>query len=289
MPEIQTYQVGAAQHGGASRAAAFRRPLHTFAGPARWAIGQWAGLVGLVAAALLWELLARSGVLPEEVPPVTSMLASLGHEVATGSFWSELGQTIVVTLVGMAIATVIGVVLGIAIGASTLTYQLTQGVVEFLRPIPPLVYLPFVLLVVGANTEAGIVLVVTAAVWPVLVQTAYGVHDVDPVMRDVATAYGLSLPERIRCVIVPTTLPFVASAIRIAVMMALIVTIGIELLGTGGGLGGAVYFAEQQGQYADMYSYALVAGILGVLFSAALMAGERRVLAWHPIYREDAR
>jgi ABC-type nitrate/sulfonate/bicarbonate transport system permease component len=217
------------------------------------------------------------------------MLQTLAGEAVTGEFWQQLGETVVVALAGMAIATGIGLALGIATGASPLVYRLTQGVVEFLRPIPPLVYLPFVLLVVGANMRAGILLVVTAAVWPVLVQTAYGVRDVDPVMRDVAEAYGLDRVERIRCVVVPTTLPFVASSIRIAVMMALTVTIGIELLGTGGGLGGAVHTAEQLGQYPEMYSYALVVGVLGVLISAALMFAERRLLSWHPTYRQEGR
>jgi ABC-type nitrate/sulfonate/bicarbonate transport system permease component len=221
------------------------------------------------------------------VPTITAMFQSLWREVPTTDFWSQLGQTILVAMAGMAISACIGIVVGIVIGASDLVYRLTLGIVEFLRPIPPLVYLPFVLLVVGANMRAGIVLVVTAAVWPVLVQTAYGVRDIDPVLRDVAAAYGLTRVERMRSVVVPTILPFVASAVRIAVMMALIVTIGIELLGTGGGLGGAVHNAEQLGQYADMYSYGLVAGVLGVLISSCLLFVERRVLSWHPSYRED--
>lgn len=242
-------------------------------------------VVGTLGFAVLWELLTRTHAVPEEIPPLTTVISKLVSLLGESAFWMAARQTLTAWVLGLGISALIGVALGVAIGTSWVFRELTYAVVEFLRPLPPLVYLPLAILVMGATTETTVVLVVSSAVWPILLQTATGVRDADPVLKDVARAYRFSRRDRILSVTLPGAGPFVATGLRLSASMALIVAVGVELLGTGSGFGGAMYHAEQFGDYSTLFAYAVAAGILGLAMNAGLVRAEARLFSWAPAYR----
>jgi ABC-type nitrate/sulfonate/bicarbonate transport system permease component len=245
-----------------------------------------AAVSGVLTAAAIWEIAARASVLPDEIPACSTTIERIWVALGTSKFWTQVGETLSAWAIGLGVAFVIGMLLGILIGSSDVVRDMTDVVIECLRPIPPLVYLPFMLLVLGATPKATVVLVVTAALWPILLQTSYGVRDVDPVMRDVARAYGLTLRQRITAITIPVAAPFVATGVRVSMMMALVVTVGVELLGTGGGLGGEMYLAEERGDYTTLFAYAVSAGLLGVALGTITTRAERSLLGWHQAHRK---
>jgi ABC-type nitrate/sulfonate/bicarbonate transport system permease component len=131
----------------------------------------------------------------------------------------------------------------------------------------------------------ALVLIVFGSVWPVLLQSMYGVHQVDPVARDVAHAYQFRRRETIWGVVLPSAAPFVATGIRIAATMSLLLAVGAELIGDAPGLGQSISVAEQNGQVPQMYAYIVVSAVLGVLINLALLRLERRTLRWHAAHR----
>ncbi|GII87540.1 nitrate ABC transporter permease [Sphaerisporangium siamense] len=244
-----------------------------------------ATVVGVLVAA---ELVIRSGVVGTHFPTITATGRALGREVTQAGFWTAMGETTYAWLAGFGLATLIAIPLGLGIASSRFAFRSSRLLIDFLRPIPPVAILPLAVLVLGTGTQMKIWLVVFSALWPVLFQTIYGAQDVDPVARDTARAYGLSRLERYRYVVVPSAAPYIATGLRLAATIALVVTIATELIVGSAGLG----YRINQVRYADdtpaMYALIFVAGILGWLITVCFRYLEKRLLHWHHSQRVEA-
>jgi ABC-type nitrate/sulfonate/bicarbonate transport system permease component len=249
-------------------------------------------LVPLAAAALfalVWDLLCSQGIFPSVVPRMESILSALGSQVTQSEFWSAAEQSLTAFLISFGLASLIGISVGIAMGLSSVVDRLMDGLVELLRPVPGLAYLPFVILYFGASVTSTVIIATLDAIWQILKQTAYGMREVDPLLRDTGRVYGLTWRQRLRVIVIPGAAPSVATGLRLGATVALLTTIGIEVLGTGSGLGGIIYNAEKYGQYSQLYALGLAAGILGLLINGALALVERRALFWSAAYRSLTR
>jgi ABC-type nitrate/sulfonate/bicarbonate transport system permease component len=245
----------------------------------------WLGVVAVLA---LCELVARAELLSSrDFPPVTDWGRALFELVDDGSFWTAVGETMQGWALGLGIAIVIAVPLGIVIGSSRLLYRALRGVIEFLRPIPSVALIPLAILVWGTGLESKVFLAAFASTWPLLMQTLYGVQDVDPVATDTARSFGYGRVQRLVRVTLPSTVPYVATGVRIASAVALILAVTAELVIGSPGLGREINLARQGGATDLMYALIAVTGLLGWALNVALARVERRVLRWHPSQRAE--
>lgn len=247
------------------------------------------GTAGLLAALAVWELLPRLGLVDADyLPPASRVLTTLGGLLGEGSFWAQLGQTLLGWASGLALALVAGVVVGFLIGLLPGLRPLTASTIEFLRPIPSVALIPLVVLLYGSRPQSALVLVVYASFWQVLVQVLYGVADVDPVLRDTARSYRLSRWAQVRTVVWPTALPYVLTGFRLAAAVALILEITAELIVGVPGLGKAIGVAQSSGAVPKTYALVIVVGVVGIAVNLAARAAERRALRWHASVRKEA-
>lgn len=252
----------------------------------RWTIST----LGVAAFLVLWLVLGLAGVLPPtSFPGLPATVAALGRELVSGGFWSAIGATLAGWGLGLLIGVVAGVVLGTLIGLSGVLRISTAVVVEFLKTVPIIAILPLAILVLGTGLTTKITLVAFGVLWPLLVQTIYGVRAMDPVIRDTATALGIGPLRRFSVVVLPSAAPFIATGIRVAAAGALILTIVVELIAGGSGLGVLISTAALSGAQAlpAMYARIIVAGILGFAMAALITRAERRLLRWHEAYRPE--
>jgi ABC-type nitrate/sulfonate/bicarbonate transport system permease component len=119
-----------------------------------------------------------------------------------------------------------------------------------------------------------------------LFNTRSGVTEVEPGLVDAARVSGLSRAAIIRRVVLPSALPAIATGLRIAVTIALALTIIAEMTGSGDGLGYYILSSGQGGNYEPMYVGVIVASLLGAGLPLLLHAAERRVLHWNVAYRD---
>lgn len=245
---------------------------------------QLACIAAVIAA---WQASVVFGWLPNsEVARPTDVAQRLRHLVTTSGFWSAVGSTAHTWVIGLLLSIAIAVPVGLLFGASNLLYRMFRVTIDFLRTIPPIVLLPLALLVYGAREKTALLLVVFGSVWPLMLQVMYGVHQVDPISRDVARAYRLRRQDLVRSVVLPSAAPFVATGVRIAATMSLLLAVGTELLGGVPGIGAEI--STDQGEAAlipDMYAYIIVATVLGVVLNLLLAGLERSALSWHPSHR----
>src|ERR671910_930593 len=158
--------------------------------------------------------------------------------------------------------------------------------IEFLRPIPSAVLIPLLFLTLGTNIKSELFLAAFGAFWPLLVQTMYGVRDVDPVATDTARSFGVGRLERLVRIKLPSSLPYVATGLRISSTVALILAFTAELFMGTPGLGQAMNFAQSYALNDQLYALALATGFLGLAIHVAMTWLERRALRWHPSQRE---
>jgi ABC-type nitrate/sulfonate/bicarbonate transport system permease component len=249
-----------------------------------WAL-PWAGVLTVLAA---FELASRAGVVSgSNFPPVSDMFRALGDLVVTSAFWTSVWNTLQGWAFGLGIAAVISVPLGILLGASRGLYRALRGVVEFLRPIPSVALIPLAVLVYGTGLESKVFLAAFASTWPLLLQTIYGVQDVDPVATDTARSFGFSRAQRLVRVTLPSAVPYIATGVRISSSVALILAVTAEIVIGAPGLGRDVNLARQGGAFEEMYALIIATGLLGWGLNVLFTRAERRVLHWHPSQRGE--
>lgn len=245
-------------------------------------------LAGIILALVVWEFVPRAGLVPQRyIPPFTTVLPEFVAALGRGEFWIAAGNTLSAWAVGLSIGLVVGVLLGVVIGASAAAYRATRFVLEFLRPIPSVALIPLAVLLFGIDGQMKISLVTFATVWPILIQTVYGVRELDPVARDTARSFGYSRWDVFRHVTLPTAAPSIATGIRIASALAIVIAVTAELITGVSGLGAEVLFAQSAGSSVRLYALIFAIGIVSYALSQAIEAVERRLLRWHVSFRKE--
>ncbi|MER5306072.1 ABC transporter permease subunit [Streptomyces lasiicapitis] len=238
------------------------------------------GALGVLGAFVVVEVVARSGVFDAAaLPPASSVLARAGEMVVDDGFLGDLWVTVSAWLSGLGLAVLFAVPAGLLLGSLPRLDTAALAVVELARPIPSVALIPLAILVFVEPDRVERSLVCYAALWPILLNTLYGLRDVDPVAKETLRSFGFGVVGVLWRVSLPSAGPFVVTGVRIAASVGLIVVVSAELRAGGeGGLG--VYLLETQsgGGRADlMVAGACWAGVLGVLANGGLVWVERRL------------
>jgi ABC-type nitrate/sulfonate/bicarbonate transport system permease component len=242
-----------------------------------------------IAAALgLWELVVRGGVISQQdLPTMSATVRELWSLMETRGFWVAFGETVRGWALGLGIATALAVPIGIVLGSSSFAAAAFRVPIEFLRPIPSAALIPLLFLTLGTTLKSEVFLATFGAFWPLLVQTMYGVRDVDPVAIDTARSFGVGRVERLYRITLPSSIPYIVTGLRISSAVALILAFTAELFMGTGGLGQMMNFADSFGLYQQVYALALATGFLGIAIHFASAGLERWALRWHPSQRGE--
>lgn len=247
------------------------------------------GSLGIVLAFAIAEVVSRTGLVsPQDIPAPTDVLAEFFRQMGTTAFWQATADTMAGWAVGLAIAVVAGVTIGMIVGSSVYVWAALRPTIEFLRPVPAVALIPLAILVWGQDLGSKVFLIVFGALWPMVVQTMYGVSQVDDVARDTARSFRLGRLDRIRHLILPSALPFIATGLRIASAAALIIGVTAEIVIGNPGLGNALALAQAGGNTVHMYALILTTGLLGVLIHIVFSSIERYFLRWHVSQRRPS-
>jgi len=244
------------------------------------------GLVGLAAFLLLAQLPGSSGGLSRPVLPLAStVLARAAGLVSNRGFLIDLAATLEAWAAGLAIAVAVAVPGGLVLGNVPGARSATRALVDFLRPIPAVSLIPLAALLLGPGLEMNVTLIAYAAAWPVLLNTIYGLDDVDPLAKETLRAFGFGRFAVIRRVCLPSAAPFIVTGIRLASSVAIVVSIGVGVVTgriDGNGIGAFIADASTSApNTAVVLAAALWAGVLGLVLNALIAWAGRRALPWH--------
>lgn len=245
------------------------------------------GAAGFIVSIILWQLMATGPLAVGRFPTAIETFEKFLGLLPSASFWEEAWLTVQIAVGGFLLAIVVGIVVGIAVATSPVTRHATRAILEFLKPIPPIVLLPLVVLVLGPTVNMGMFLVFYGCALPIIMQTAAGVFDVDPVAKATARSFSMGNFETLWRVVLPSALSYIGTAIRVSVPASLIIAVVAGLLGGGPGLGKGLLNAQMTGSFSLLFAYVLALGILGLGFQAVSEFITRRMLHWHPTYRTE--
>jgi ABC-type nitrate/sulfonate/bicarbonate transport system permease component len=244
------------------------------------------GIVPILLLIGLWELSSRLGLVsPVLLPPFSDVLARLGDLVASGELLSALWITTYRALIGLAIATVVGMAVGLAMARVSLARWFFNPVVAIGFPLPTITLLPVFTLWFGAGDESKIWLVALTCFFPIAISTFEGARNMNRQLVWSAQSLGSRGPWLFLRVILPASVPFVFSGVRVALPLAVIVTFVAEMVGGGGGLGFLLIYGYRFLQTPTVLAALIAVLIFGVLLDQLLLRSKRLLLPWDAIGR----
>jgi ABC-type nitrate/sulfonate/bicarbonate transport system permease component len=256
--------------------------------PGRLATGALTRVGGIAAVLGLWQLLSATGVLPSDsFPSMAAVFRSVVDQLSRAAGWRTIGDTLAGWGIGFAIGAAAAILVGTAIGLSRLAFRSTILVIEFMKTIPVIAILPLVMLQFGGTLKMEYTVVAFGVFWPLVIQVVYGVRSMDPLVRDTAEVLRVTGLRRFSSIVLPSAAPFIATGLRIAAAVALILAVIAELIGGAAGLGRAILVAEDSGASALplMYALIVITGLTGILIAGVFTLLERRLLRWHQRFR----
>ena len=243
---------------------------------------RWLGLLLVLGIIGLWEGLTRSGLLnPSNFPPITTVGQALFADLFVGKVFVHMAVTLRSYAQGLALALAVGIPCGVLMGAFPGVHGAGRILLEFLRPIPSVAVIPVAVLLLGVEVKMRSAVVFYASLWPILLNTLYGIHNVDPVYVETARVFGRRRADVLRVVVLPAALPYIFTGARIASGIALVLAITSEMVAGTNGLGYYVKTSEMSLRVPEMYGGILLTGLLGYLLNVGFSRLEQRALGWY--------
>jgi nitrate ABC transporter permease subunit len=189
---------------------------------------------------IIWQFLFRdpASKMPAPLKVVSESTKVFLNFFTDGGVGSQLFTSLQRVALGYGLAAIAGVVMGLAIGVSPFLRRGFDPMIQVLRTIPPLAWLPIALAIFQDGKPAAIFIIFITAVWPILLNTAVGVQQVPTDYNNVSKVLRLSGPEYLFNILIPSTVPYIFTGLRIGIGLAWLAIVAAEMLSTGaGGIG----------------------------------------------------
>jgi NitT/TauT family transport system permease protein len=246
--------------------------MNSLAKPGEWEKFFWPLLaLGLLLA--LWHysvIWSATKVFPSP-QNVEKGLAELLHKHV---LWADIGDSLRRVALGFGAAVVLGIPLGLTLGWYPALNQVVNPVMQFLRPISPIAWIPVAIVFFGIGDRPAVFLVFLSAFFPIVVACVSGVSNVPAIFRRAGRNFGLSPAQILTRVVFPAALPQILIGLRIALGVAWLVVVAAEMIAVDSGLGFLVIDSRNSGKRYDLVVAAMLAiGLIGL----ALDLGFRRL------------
>jgi ABC-type nitrate/sulfonate/bicarbonate transport system permease component len=244
-----------------------------------------ARLLALLGVLVAWAVVSYANltlafVNPVLLPTPGQVATVFADAVRDGSLPQHVATSLVRVTVGFGAAAAAALALGLLAAMCAPVRLMVEPVVEFVRPIPPLAFLPMFLVWFGLGEASKVAFIAYTTFFPMFVAVAAGVLRVDVTLLRAAASLGAGRVDLIRRVIVPAALPGIIVALRLGFGLALFVIVGAEFMGADAGLGHLIMEGRTFFVPAQIVMGALVLGLLGSVVNALLLAAERRLFRW---------
>jgi NitT/TauT family transport system permease protein len=244
----------------------------------------WLGVLAIVLAFVVWQFIAAVIIqYPFILPAPTDVFAAFVSLLQNGTLLLDMEASLVHFAIGLCLALIVGIPLGIAMGWSRRAESFFDPLIELLRPIPPLAWIPFAIIWFGLTAFSGGFIIFVGAVFPVIINTYSGFRSVPRVFVEAARMLGCTRSrDLIRYIAFPAALPSVAAGIRIATGVGWMCLVAAELFGVSNyGLGQKLWFFYSLHQMDSVVVYMIILGLIGLAFDMVFRYWiERYFLKW---------
>ncbi len=244
-------------------------------------------LIGLGLFFGLWQGLASAGIINAFLlPSPVDVVAALWEMSNDGSLWVNLAASLKRVCVGYLMACVVGLTLGFICGSSQVMAEIVRPIVEALRPVPPLAWVPIAILWFGLGDLSAYFLVFLGCVFPLFFGAYTAVRSIDRNQINAAKCLGASRWLLFSGVLIPASLPIMMPNLRLALGIGWMCVVTAELIAAQTGLGYLIQQSRMLFQIQNVVAGMVAIGFVGYLMSAAVERIERRINAWAPSERD---
>ena len=248
---------------------------------------------------LIWEACARAGWVSEVVMPAPTAVAAKWWEsllpaqpfdaaqqgyvawLFSGELIHDAMSSLIRVVAGFVVGAGLALPLGLVMGARPKLYDLFNPLLQVLRPIPPIAYIPLAILWFGLGNPPSIFLIAIGAFFPVLMNTIAGVRHVDSIYIRAARNLGAGQWVLFTRVILPAATPYILAGVRIGIGTAFIVVIVSEMIAVNDGLGFRILEAREYFWSDKIIAGMVTIGIIGLCIDMAVSRLNSHLLRWH--------
>ena len=238
--------------------------------------------LGFFALILIWDMLARfSGWSRQVFPGPMAVMLSMGELFADGTLIRHTVASLYRVTVGFYLAALLGIPLGIALGMLKTGRDLINPLIQFLRPISPLAWIPLAMLWFGIGDPPAIFLIFLSSFFPLVVSTTIAVDGIDPTYFHVAANFRFSRMETICQLVIPAIIPEVVTALRMTVTISWLVVVAAEMIAVQSGLGFLILDSRNALRMDYVMDGMIVIGLVGLALDYLMRRlGRMETIGW---------
>lgn len=237
------------------------------------------GGLGLLILVAVWQagavLLAQNMSLANLLAPGPA-LGNLGTLLSEGQLWPHIWASLQRVFVGLFFALLIGVPVGFMLGLSPKAEQTSSPAFQFLRMISPLSWMPVVVMLFGIGDAPIYFLLAFAAVWPIILNTAAGVKNINKQWLELGRSLSATKGEMLFKIMLPAVTGDILNGLRLAIGIVWVVLVPCEMLGVNEGLGYFILDTRDRLAYSELMAAIVLIGLIGW----ALDGGARKLGTW---------
>lgn len=229
----------------------------------------------------LWEILPSVGIIDRAfLPPVSEVIEALIKMISSGALIDNILISLQRAFLGFALAVLVAIPLGILMGWYKLFEKFVDPLIQAFRNTSTLALYPVFILFLGIGEASKIAILFKAALWPILINTISGVKNVDPLLIKSARSMAVSNIFLFRKVVLPSSVPSIASGIRLGASIALVVLVAAEMIGAKSGLGFLIINSQYNFMIPEMYAAIVTLVLLGLALNYVLVWLEKKATGW---------
>ncbi len=243
-------------------------------------------LVALAIALSIWQIVGMNTD-PVLFTTPTKVAAAAVNMILSGELWQALWPSLIVLAIGLSLAIVCGITIGLLLARFHILDVAVTVYITFLYSIPSVALVPLIVLVAGYETTAKVIILFLFAFFPMVINTYQGVKSVDPKLLEVGRAFRCSERQLWGNIVLPASLPFIVTGIRLALGRGMIGMVLADLYTAISGIGYLIVRTAGVLEIDRMFVPIVTLGLLGVTLTALLRYVEVRVAPWTAASRED--
>ena len=237
-------------------------------------------IISFLVAMLLWFFLSVNEKTARSFPFLPAIIEALGTVISRGILAEDFISSMISVVAGFALGFVTAVPIAFLMAWYLPVRNILEPWIQFIRNIPPLAYVPLVVIAVGVGRKPQII-VIWLATFLIMTVTIYqGVRNVDETLLKAARVLGAKDKDLFIKVVFPATTPFILTAVRLGVSVALTTLIAAESTGASAGMGMRIRSFSNSFEVAPMLLYIILIGIIGITSEKIIKTLERKLTGW---------
>lgn len=236
-------------------------------------------LISFAILIVIWQLVYTVGGFNKALfPSPYDALLALKELFTEESVMTDIGASMARFATGYISSVICAVFFGLILGRLPNIFKYINPVIQLLRPISPMAWLPFIVLWFGIGDIPAVVIIFIAAFFPVLLSTVSAVGKIDPIYMKVSKSFGIKQPQLMWKIILPASFPQIANSIHLALGTAWVFLVAGEMVGSQSGLGYLIIDSRNNLRANTLMAVIIIIGVIGLLLDTVLGLLEKQIL-----------